>query len=295
MRIAMIFLLIHIAVCIAVGYLYKTKKLKTRNPVLLVVICIPVWGIGMLLVEETAERRHAMGRRPVRMYETIERNDLNYRTIQKGTQEDIVPLEEAMTVNDTSVSRRLMLEILHKNPDEYIDLLKKATSSDDVELTHYATTTMLEIQSRYEWRIEQSLERLEEQPENLNTLRRTKNLLEKYLESGLISGAIAGQYRKRLLEVLETLQRLQPQTHRYVYESLENRILAGSLKGVEKELQKLLEQFPQDENVYRLSAQYYYIQKDGQKLRELFRLMEQRQVYLDNESRKWYDFWTQKG
>ena len=53
------------------------------------------------------------------------------------------------------VRHSLMLDILHKNPNEYIAILQKARNSDDTEVTHYATTMMMEIQTEYEKKLQQ--------------------------------------------------------------------------------------------------------------------------------------------
>ena len=39
-----------------------------------------------------------------------------------------------------------MMKLLHANPEQYVELLKRVTLSDDVELTHYASTSMMDAQ-----------------------------------------------------------------------------------------------------------------------------------------------------
>ena len=91
--------------------------------------------------------------------------DTKYRRLITDTgadSETMVPLEEALIVNDAKMRRNLLLDILHRNPEEYLKTLENAMDSDDVEVTHYATTTVLEIQSEYEQQLQEYMRRFNE-------------------------------------------------------------------------------------------------------------------------------------
>ena len=149
-----IFFALHTVFSICMAVLKLTHRLKSRNMTLPTACLLPVCGMITALVDEWQVRHGCLGVRKVDDYTQLQGDEAWHREIV-GTYDDAltVPLEEAMTVNDSHVSRKLMMKLLHTSPENYVELLKKVTTSDDVELTHYATTAMMEIQSDYERKI----------------------------------------------------------------------------------------------------------------------------------------------
>lgn len=67
---------------------------------------------------------------------------------------DVVPLEEALLLNDSSRRRELIMNVLNDNPGEYVELLKQARMNEDVEVVHYAITAMVELFKEYDYRLQ---------------------------------------------------------------------------------------------------------------------------------------------
>ena len=74
---------------------------------------------------------------------------------------DVVPLEEALLLNDSSRRRELIMNVLNDNPGEYVELLKQARMNEDVEVVHYAITAMVELSKEYDYRL-QKIEKIYE-------------------------------------------------------------------------------------------------------------------------------------
>lgn len=294
--IAVIFFMLHLCVCIGAWWMWRKHLLKTRNPMLPVVAFVPVFGIFLLLMDEYWERKKQPKTKGIDVA-SFKIQDVKYKriTMDTDTYDNItVPFEEAILVNDTHVTRRLMMDILHKNPDQYIDLLQKATETSDTELAHYATTTMMEIQGRYEAELNKLKSALEEEPENISVLRQYRRTLRKYVDSGLLSGNILVVYKEQLDEILEKLCELMPDNHKYELEQLENQILLGKTKQIPEKLEYLKNQWPEEEKIYQLYMEYYWKQGDGNKIKEILEDIKIKQIYLSSEGRQWYEFWSHK-
>lgn len=237
-----------------------------------------------------------MGTREIGL-ESFKIQDVKYQRIQMDenqNEEITVPLEEALLVNDAPVRRKLMMDILHKNPEEYIELLQKTRTADDTELTHYATTTMMEIQGKYEARIHELGEALAAEPENVEIMKKCRRVLKKYIGSGLLSGNILEIYRHQLDEIEEMLLRKDPENQNYTFERFENRIALGDYEGMEEELEQAVRRWPQEERVYQIYVEYYWHMRQGEKIREILETMKTEHVYLTSEGKKWYEFWNKK-
>lgn len=285
--------ILHGILCIITYLLLRLGVLKTRGFVMPAVIFVPVFGLLLLLQEEYAQRSERMGRKEIGN-EKLKINDAKYRRIDvdEGKNQDItVPLEEAILVNDTVVRRKLMLDILHRNPEEYIDLLKRTRLGTDAELTHYATTTMMEIQSSYELNLQKYGQEMTKKRDDSKLLKRYSRELEDYLNSGLISGNILLIYRNQWDAVLKKLTELYPENKGYRLKKIANQIEAGNLSEVKEELTKIDRRWPKDEAVYRLLVIYYRRSGQGNLIAELIDTMKKEEVYLSHEGKKWFAFW----
>ena len=184
------------------------------------------------------------------------------------------------------------MKLLHTNPEHYVELLKKVTLSDDVELTHYATTSVMEIQSRYEDRIGKLFSDAEDNPDDAETLVRCRNQLKAYIDSGLISDTVLMQYRRKLADVLQRLCIMQPDAVRYKFEYIENSILIGKTGNVKEQLEILEKEYPDDVRLYKLYVQYYYFTNNGAGISDVISKVKDRGIYLDSEGKQWFDAWN---
>lgn len=295
--IAVGFTILHLCVCAGAGVMMKAGKIQTRSLIFPAVLYIPVWGVLLLAVEMYELRRKQMGTKEIGL-DSLKIVDVKYQRIEvdeNQNQEITVPLEEAILVNDASVRRRLIMDILHKNPEQYIELLQKTRTAEDTELTHYATTTMMEIQGKYEAQIHACRQEVEKRPENLNVLRRYQSVLKKYIDSGLISGTILEIYRNQLDEAEQLLLNQDPENRKYILERIENRIAMNKMDGIEQELNELLKKWPKEASVYRVFVEYYWKMNQGDKIEQLLMQMKKEDVYLTHEEKQWYEFWDTKG
>ncbi len=288
-------IMIHMVLCLLVGIGMRSKKLLARTYLYPAVVMIPFWGFFLFLIEEGIAhgRRHKMAEIGL---DTLKIQDVKYKRIEVDEQKNrdiTVPLEEAMVVNEAPVTRRLMMDILHQNPGEYIELLQAARNTDDTELAHYATTTMLEVQGRYEARINQLQEQLKTNPDNITLLRKCRKELTDYIGSSLLSGKILTIYQNQLDEILLQLCRLDPGNHKYATHYIENRTAMEKYDGLEEKINALLSDFPEEERVYQAAVDYYWNRQDGKKIQEILALMEERKVYQNSAAKRRYSFWRQ--
>ena len=106
--------------------------------------------------------------------------------VTQDASEQIVPLEDALLLNQPGVRRELIMDVLNDDPGEYMELLKKARMNDDVEVVHYAITAMVELSKDYDYRLQQIERRYARQPEDPAVLAEYCDFLEEYLEQGIL-------------------------------------------------------------------------------------------------------------
>ncbi len=291
--------MIHLVVCLLVTILLKLKIIKTRTLILPVVFLVPVCGVLLLIAEIYVDKRKKSGTKDIDV-DKLKIKEARFKQIEISREheaENVVPLEEAMVMNDARTRRKLMLDILHKNPVEHIDLLQRARLMGDTELTHYATTTMMEIQSSYERAIreyEEILEDLEEKRERIRILRKLRRELDAYIESGLVTGNVLQIYRRKLGDVLESLVEYVPENKKYYLEKIKNEIDLSVYDDVEEKLEIAMRRWPADEQVYRVLVRYYQATHQGEAIQRTIKEIEDEKVYLSRDGKQWLDFWKNK-
>lgn len=293
-----VFIMIHIIICLVIGVLLYTKRITTRTLLFPTVVCVPVVGLALLLTEQIMQKKELFGSSNLDV-DKLKVEEVRFKRIEmeRAEQKEIVPLEEALIMNDVTTRRQLMLDILQRNPEEYIELLQRARMADDTELTHYATTAMMEIQSGYEHSIrayEELLEVQEEKEQRAKVLRKMRKVLMLYIESGLISGNILTIYQRKLGVVLSELIQIEPENKAYYLNFLLNKIEQRDLNGLKNELDIAKKRWPEDEQVYRIMVRYYQMVQDGASIQETLNEIEQKGIYLSADGKQWFDFWKNK-
>ena len=288
--------LIHLIVCIVIFLLMKQGKIKSSMVVYPAVVLVPICGLVLLVIEEYRVRNTTPKERQVGV-ESFKISDIRYKRIvvDDDSNETItVPLEEAISVNNASVRRKLMMDILHRNPEEYIELLQMTRTADDTELTHYATTTMMEIQNKYELEIHKLSEEIKENPKELQVLKKYRKVLLKYIDSGLISGKILEIYRAQLDDILRKLCEMLPENRVYFQDYIRNQIALGKNDNIDGQIMDMINRWPDEVQVYQIYVEFLWKSNRGDEIPGVLNRLKEGNVYLSSEGKAWLEFWEQK-
>ena len=288
--------LIHLIICIVIFLLMKQGKIKSSMVVYPAVVFVPICGLVLLVIEEYRVRNTTQKERQVGV-ESFKISDIRYKRIvvDDDSNETItVPLEEAISVNNASVRRKLMMDILHRNPEEYIELLQMTRTADDTELTHYATTTMMEIQNKYELEIHKLSEEIKENPKELQVLKKYRKVLLKYIDSGLISGKILEIYRAQLDDILRKLCEMLPENRVYFQDYIRNQIALGKNDNIDGQIMDMINRWPDEVQVYQIYVEFLWKSNRGDEIPGVLNRLKEGNVYLSSEGKAWLEFWEQK-
>ena len=151
-----VLLILHLTVCILIWAGIRSGMLKVKKYLMVPVLFVPVWGALCVLILHLqvfikAENSRKIGIEKLQVNEEIYKN--NFR-LREENDHDIVPLEEALLINDPEKRRKLIMDILNDDPSKYIELLEKARMNEDVEVVHYAITAMVELSKDYDSKLQ---------------------------------------------------------------------------------------------------------------------------------------------
>ena len=155
--VAAVLLLIHALVCLMLWTLMKLGLLPVRGHMLAVIVLVPLWGPLLVVLLSARSAVFGEGLKESAL-ESLRFNDDLHRSIlvhDRDADAGVVPLEEALIVNDPACRRRLMLSMLTEEPDAYLAQLQAAKLNDDVEVAHYAATAVAQISKESDLKLQQ--------------------------------------------------------------------------------------------------------------------------------------------
>ena len=290
-----VLLLVHALVCLVLWTLMKLGLLPVRGHMLAVMVLVPLWGplLVVLLIARSAVFGDDLKDATL---EALRINDDMHRSmLVQGREGDdgVVPLEEALIVNDPGDRRRLMLSMLTEDPDAYLAQLQAAKLNDDVEVAHYAATAVAQISKESDLKLQQ-LERAFKTDPSAQNLNAYCDYLSTYLASGLAEGRVAQiqrqQYARLLARRCEREDGLALRV-RYATALAD----AGEVDEAEDVANQLVADAPDEQDVWMLCLRLAVLRHDGEMVQRVIDAVDKQHVYLSAENREKLGFWREGG
>lgn len=289
--VAAVLLLIHALVCLMLWTLMKLGLLPVRGHMLAVIVLVPLWGPLLVVLLSVRSAVFGEGLKESAL-ESLRFNDDLHRSMSVPSGEDdsgVVPLEDALIVNDPAYRRRLMLSMLTEEPDAYLAQLQAAKLNDDVEVAHYAATAVAQISKESDLKLQQ-LEHAFKTDPSAHNLNEYCDFLGEYLDSGLAEGRVAQIQRQQYARLLA--RRCERGN------SVELRIrYAAALADVDQidEAQAVTDQLvldaPEEQEVWMLCLRLAVMRRDGDEVQRVIDAIDKQHVYLSAANREELAFW----
>ena len=285
-------ILLHIICCIFVWVGIRAHLINVKKYLMFLVIFVPVWGVLCVLVLHfqlwiQSDQRKEVGVEKMKVNEEIYKNILQSGMEQEG---NVVPLEEALIVNEPELRRELIMNVLNDTPDEYVELLKQARMNEDVEVVHYAITAMVELSKEYDYKL-QKLERLYQiSPEDPEILEQYCEFMEEYLSQGLLEEQIERVQRQQYEQLLEKKLKHREDLHTCVC-MIKNLMKLGDYGKAYEILQIMEKKWYRHEAYWILKIQYCVEQKQGEELKRTLEKLKKEHIYLSSKGREELALW----
>ncbi|HIT67099.1 MAG TPA: hypothetical protein IAB61_07685 [Candidatus Merdisoma merdipullorum] len=289
----LLFLVIHLVLCLVLYLLIWLGALKCGKMAFMLVLLVPVWGVVCLVIQEIRARGKQQIREEVGI-EKLKVNDEVHKSIlmeEDPAEERVVPLEEALLINDPSLRRELMMEVMYSNPDDYVEQLQEARMNDDTEVVHYAVTALAELQKDYDLKFQEIQRRMEEEPDDDELLEKYLELLDQYLGSGLLEGNARELQLRNYSNLLSEKLKKDGDSLRLYEKKIQADLLVGEYNQAYEDIERVLNLWPKHELGYLFLIQYYASVKNRAGISQTLELLERRQIHLSAEGRGTVRFW----
>lgn len=209
-------------------------------------------------------------------------------------QKKVVPLQEALLINDPNTKRELIMDVLYTNPSGFIPQLSQAKQNDDTEVVHYAVTALVEIQKKFDLRLQAIGKELAENPEDESLLRRYQRLLEQYLSSGLLEGSQRDAQLQQYVEVLKKRLSKNEESLSLWIKKANADMLLQNLEDLRYDADRMIAFRPENEQGYLYLLKYYVLRNNPEGVKRLIQRIEQSNIYLSAEGRSELAFWRNR-
>lgn len=288
-------LLVHALVCLVLWTLMKLGLLPVRGHMLAVMVLVPLWGPLLVVLLSVRSTVFGDDLKDATLEALRINDDMHRSMLVQGREGDdgVVPLEEALIVNDPGDRRRLMLSMLTEDPDAYLAQLQAAKLNDDVEVAHYAATAVAQISKESDLKLQQ-LERAFKTDPSAQNLNVYCDYLGTYLASGLAEGRVAQiqrqQYARLLARRCEREDGLALRV-RYATALAD----AGEVDEAEDVADQLVADAPDEQDVWMLCLRLAVLRHDGEMVQRVIDAVDKQHVYLSAENREKLAFWREGG
>lgn len=316
-----IIVLLHGAGCLLSLYLSITSVLQFRPAALPLMLLVPVFGPAAVLFLGFSVRKHSQksdAEDPGRPSETEIYRTLNMdgESLNDGlsmekdmimnltgsnrnlamdiAKENVVPLEDALAISTSQVRRKIMMDVLNSDTDQFYELLEQARLNDDVEVVHYATTAMSELNKKYDLALDKLRTAVDTAPKDLQVLAEYCSQLQQYMELGLAKGVMLNLRRSECILMLKRLCNFQPTYENYCALARQQ-MLHGEISAADETLQEAEIRWPDSETVWLLRLEYYARQGDGQTVQAMASNVWNSDMYLSANVKEKLAFWLKKG
>jgi hypothetical protein len=179
--------LVHIFLALVYMIFFFFGKSHLRKEQLIPLCFIPIFGLLAALLVDLMILGKQDGSRDTDLECQVFDDDILWTTLKRSHEKgDLVPLEEAVLIDEVKVRRKSMLETLYGDPLKYLDVLNVAKHNEDIETSHYATTTISKAQKDFQLSIQKYAVEIENHPDDPKVLDAYLEILRQYIQSGLL-------------------------------------------------------------------------------------------------------------
>jgi tetratricopeptide (TPR) repeat protein len=286
---------VHIILTLSYAVFIYSGKSYLRKEQIIPIFFVPIFGPIMAFVIELLNIYNKQGIKPVELEPLSLEDDILWVTLKSFHEKgDIVPLEEAILINDVKVRRRFMLETLYADPLKYLDILNIAKYNDDVETSHYATTTISKAQKDFQLSIQKLAVIVENNPDDLDSLSKYIETLEKYIESGLLEEHLLRNLRIVYSKILDKKLDHTNNDRNTMIKKLRNCIKLSEYNSAFEIGDYLIKNWPENERSWIESIRACVDGADGHKLQEILLSMRNEKINWTMDGKEQVKVWLQE-
>ena len=271
-------------------------RLRIPRQMIPMILLVPIFGPVTAAAAAYIARTGRCGTRDITLEDPhLEQTDLRLQSVAPAHHGHVIPIQEALRINSANTRRALILEIIRQDPADYIHQLREACSDSDLEVSHYSSTALMEIQREFELASQKAEADCAKNPRDPEALTQAIRCIRRYIDSGLIDPSVAPAYRQRLALLLERYIQLHPEDMETRLAAVDNYLALDNHTQARILTDTALRRWPNREQVWLTQLKVCYTLHDAQGIRDTLAGIRSRNIYLSPEGKRILQFWQGPG
>lgn len=180
------------------------------------------------------------------------------------TEINLVPMEEAIIIDDKENLRQLLLTVLRGDISKSINTVTKALNSSDSEASHYAASAIMDVMNEFQTTLQKFHAQLETDPNDKEVNQLFIEYLIKMLNTNFLSDMELKTYVYSLAQTCQNVYDYDKSNLKTIYYSGVVNLLVKieDIQTAKLWVSRLQEEYPDEIETYRCILRFYYLTQD---------------------------------
>jgi len=217
---------------------------------------------------------------------------ITHGKVNKEKELNIIPIEDALVVNDYMTRRRVMIDVLKEDVMQYIEVIKRAVLNDDTETSHYAVSAVVEEKRKLSILLQEFSVKFDQHKEDSQVAKTYAQVLSKYIKSGFLDNQTLRKYKFMYIHTLNQII-VNGEDDMEIFE--EKFITEMEMKEyiqAEQTCQQYLSKYPNEENPYLHFLNLYYTTRSIANMMKTLDDLKNSSVRLSNRALTIVRYWS---
>lgn len=265
----------------------RIEKIHLLLMTLFLLFC-PVIGFGFLSLTWLVYRLHFSKNEDMVNLEELSFNKDKLEMIlapKLSEEENIVPIEEALIIQDKYIKREVLLKLLKSDFEKSLNFIANAVENEDGEVSHYAAAAITEKIAEFKALERKLSEEVKKAEHTQEAYLYYIDYVYHFLKFHILSVPEHAAYSRKLVERIKDLENLFPEAvnGRIIRWVIKNAIELKDYECAEFWLQWGLLKRSEDLDVYKAGLEYYHNRENYIEFSRLLNQLKSTNIILDSQ------------
>lgn len=260
-----------------------------------VILCVLLPGAGFVIVwmkDYYARKRQDKDFSEIFQGASFFQDELKVlRPINSERDTNIVPMEEALIVNDYELRRKMVMNtLMEDNTMDYLQVLKEALENEDSETSHYASSIIMQLQAGIQNRMIERQREFQENPGDREIMEQYEKELYELLDSGVVETDNLRKYFLQYHALSQEIFREEKPEEIYFQHTVQVYFLEKNYAAAAAVVERYLKQYPKSEDAVLCKIKQCIYTKDHRELERFMESLSGRPVVLTQKTLEYIRF-----
>ncbi len=196
--------IINLLITLFIYLLSSLFELKEKMCLVLLSIIIPIIG-GTVAIFYIVFKKYGHDKSEEIMETMMYKEEYNLFNNYSDNNISIIPIKDALVLNEKSVKRRLIIHAIKDNPKEYVLATKEALNDNDTGTSHYAASVLTYLASKLPEDVKENEDNYLKSNKDIKAGLKYYKSLKVYIDSKIDNTYLMEEYEEKYILLLKEL------------------------------------------------------------------------------------------